>query len=76
MMYRTEAEYLRAIELTSSAIERVLIIGQDSENNSGGSSHKIQDAELEKLESRLTKLNDQLNVLNNGTQGFFMRSNW
>lgn len=55
-LYFTIEEYEQAIKETQQAIQRVILIGQENENDSGGSSRKMKDADLEQLRKHLVFL--------------------
>ena len=77
MLYRTSQEYESAIADTQNAIKRILLIGQETENNSGGSSRKMQDADLEKLEKFLSRLQIEYDkLLSNNMGGFIVKAGW
>jgi hypothetical protein len=76
MLYRTISEYQAAIANTQQAITRLLLIGEENENNSGGSSRKMRDTDLKKLESFLSRLQKELDNLNGRNRGLTFTPGW
>ena len=62
-MYNTEDEYTVAIAETQLAIARIKNVGKMSENESGGSRRKMEEAELRDLTEHLQNLQRELKEL-------------
>ena len=75
LMYATVAEYETAIAETQAAISRVLQIGQENGNSSGGSSRQMKDADLKTLREHLSLLQKQKAALSGGG-GLVFTPNW
>ena len=71
MMYSTVSDYDTAIEQTQDVIARILLIGIEHENDSGGGKRRHQEIELEDLRKHLNLLQAEKGALD-GTGGFGM----
>ena len=75
-IYNTVAYYEAKLTKVDEAIDRILLIGQETSNNSGGSSTDMKDVELDKLEKYRDKLIDKINALNRGSKSFRLKGAW
>jgi hypothetical protein len=75
-LFDTEAEYTAEIARVRTAITRITLIGAENENQSGGSSRKMREAELAQLEKYVSKLRGQLAVMQGKTQSFTQTPSW
>ena len=76
LYYDTVEEYDEEIASVRTAIRRISAIGQKTENNSGGSSAKMEDADLEQLEKYLIRLRQERQKLLTGFGGMRMGLGW
>ena len=72
MMYSTVADYETAISQTQDAIARILLVGIEHENDSGGGRRRHKEIELEDLRSHLNLLQAEKAAIE-GTGGFGIR---
>ena len=62
----TKQQLEAKIALIDSAIERALNIGQETSNESGGSSRSMKDVDYQTLEKQRSMYQRKLDILNNG----------
>ena len=75
MLYLTVAEYEKAIASTQEALQRVLLMGIESENSSGGSSRRMKDSTLKDLRDHLAILVKEYKSLG-GNNVVFTEAGW
>lgn len=71
-LYTTLEQYDKAISQTQSALERVLMLGQEHENSSGGSIRRVEENTLNKLTDHLSRLQEERATLTGHTGAFLM----
>jgi hypothetical protein len=75
-IYTTEQQYLDAITETQTALQRVRLIGKETENDSGGSKRRMIDTELKDLTEHLQLLQRELAFFNGTTGAIVLGCRW
>lgn len=75
-LFTSVAKYDAMIEKVEDAIDRVVLLGEENENNSGGSSRKMRDTRLEELTDFLARLNKEKAELEGNSEAIFTTPGW
>ena len=76
MLFDSVQEYESEISLVRTAIRRQLTIGEENENDSGGASRRMKEADLNKQRSYLSILVKEKRRLLRGGGGVFFTPGW
>jgi hypothetical protein len=76
MMFDTVEEYNAEIATVRGAIQRVLLIGNENENISGGSTRRMRDTELKNLETYLRRLRKELETIQGRNRPLVFKAGW
>lgn len=76
LRYKTEAEYSAKILLVDEALDRVLLLGEENENDSGGSSRKMRDTRLAELNDYMEILVNEREILTGGANPVVLTPGW
>ena len=75
-MARTVTEIEADIVLVDSAIRRILLLGAETENDSGGSKRKNREAELNDMRKLKKDLEQELSAVKRGGGGLILKAGW
>lgn len=73
--FKTLQQYEEEIDLVQETIHRVLFLGEENENNSGGSSRSMKDTKLKELNEYLQIIIKEYDALK-GKPPLVIRSAW
>lgn len=67
-LFRTVDQYEEQIANVTEALGRIALLGEETENNSGGSQRRSREARMETLTKYLERLQDELDDLQGVSQ--------
>lgn len=76
LLFDTLIQYTEEIAAVRATIRRVLALGAENENESGGSSRKMRDTDLQQLREYLSQLTEERAILERGVQPVCITPGW